>query len=249
MKLLGIIGNPLGHSFSKQYFTEKFVREGIEGWTYEKFPLGNISELPGLIASHPDLCGLNVTIPYKQQVIPYLDALDDEARQIGAVNCISFRNGRLTGHNTDAHGFRSSLLELIGNDRPAALVLGTGGAAKAVHYVLKGLGIDFIPVSRTKSEDVLNYDELDESIIYRSKLIINTTLLGTHPEVDALPDIPYRYLTPGHYLFDLVYNPAETAFMKRGREHGASICNGYGMLVGQAEAAWEIWWAKSGTRQ
>ncbi|MCC8019115.1 MAG: shikimate dehydrogenase [Rikenellaceae bacterium] len=241
MDIYGIIGNPLGHSFSKQYFTEKFRKEGIVGAVYEKFQLDDISQLPDLIASTPGLQGLNVTIPYKQQVLPYLDRLDDGARKIGAVNCISFRDGKLTGHNTDAAGFRASLLGFLGNERPDALVLGTGGAAKAVNYVLGELGINFTIVSRTKAPGILTYGELDGDVMAAHRLIVNTTPLGTFPDVDASPAIPYDLLTPAHRLFDLVYNPEETAFMRQGAARGARTVNGFGMLTGQAEKAWEIW--------
>ncbi|MCD8102804.1 MAG: shikimate dehydrogenase [Alistipes sp.] len=241
MDIYGIIGNPLGHSFSKQYFTEKFEREGVQGAVYEKFPLDDISQLPGLIATNPGLKGLNVTIPYKQQVIPYLDSLDDGAREIGAVNCISLRDGKLTGHNTDADGFRASLLEFLGDERPDALVLGTGGAAKAVNYVLDTLGIGHISVSRSKAPGTLTYGELDGSVMAAHMLIVNTSPVGTFPDVNSSPAIPYDLLTPAHRLFDLVYNPAETAFMREGAARGARTVNGFRMLIGQAEKAWEIW--------
>ena len=246
MKRFGLIGYPLGHSFSKGYFTEKFNREGFSEHVYENFPVEFIEELPGLIELHPDLEGLNVTIPHKQAVIPYLNELDSGAAEIGAVNCIKVIHGngstRLKGFNTDAVGFERSLLEMIGGLRPDALILGTGGASKAVAYVLTHLGIRFRFVSRTgNTEHILSYAELNLEIIARTPLIINTTPLGTSPNIESLPPIPYDGIGREHFLHDLVYNPAETAFLREGRLRGATVKNGYAMLVGQADRSWEIW--------
>lgn len=242
--LFGIIGRPLGHSFSARYFGEKFAAEGLDDHSYSKFELSDISELPALVASHPDLRGFNVTIPYKQQVIPLLDALSPEAERIGAVNCVKVENGRLTGYNTDALGFRNSLLELLGEERPAALVLGTGGASKAVKYILAQEGIDFLNVSRTPGPDAIAYHDLDRQTVQSHPLIVNATPLGTYPAVEGCPDLPYRFIGPRHRLFDLVYNPPLTAFLARGRERGARIMNGSRMLIDQAEKSWEIWNAR-----
>ena len=245
MKRFGLIGYPLGHSFSRGYFTEKFRREGLSECVYENFPLASIGELPGLVASRPDLVGLNVTIPYKQAVIPYLDGLDPRAEEIGAVNCIKINRvgGRvcLKGYNADAQGFERSLLELLGARRPDALILGTGGASKAVAYVLSALGIAYRFVSRTGGGEALSYTDLTPEIIAQTPLLIHTTPLGTFPDTETLPAIPYDGIGPGHFLHDLVYNPPETAFLREGRRRGAAVRNGYAMLVGQAECSWQLW--------
>lgn len=241
MKQYGLIGFPLGHSFSEKFFREKFARERITDCEYRNFPLKSIEEVTRMIAENPDLRGFNVTIPYKQAIIPYLDSLSDEARVIGAVNCVAIRPDGMRGYNTDAYGFEHSLLGLIGEARPDALVLGTGGASKAVCYVLERLGIRYKTVSRTASEKNTSYADLTPDIIRTHRLIVNTTPLGTFPDVDACPGIDYSALTPGHYLFDLVYNPPVTEFLRRGAAQGAATLNGYGMLVGQAEKSWEIW--------
>jgi len=240
MHLYGLIGMPLAQSFSKKYFTEKFEREHITDAAYELFPLENISLLTDLLASNPGLKGLNVTIPYKEQVLPFLHAASNEAKEIAAVNCIKISNGQLKGFNTDAPAFKNSLLPLLGSHHKNALVLGTGGAAKAVLQVLKGLGIDYAFVSRSKGAG-FTYEELNSSIIEAYPLIINTTPLGSYPKVDNAPAIPYEYLSSKNYLYDLVYNPSKTLFLQKGEERGATIKNGYEMLVGQAELSWQIW--------
>lgn len=237
----GLIGYPLGHSFSERYFAGKFVREGITGVEYRNFPLESIESLPGMLASQPDLRGFNVTIPYKEAIIPYLDELDDESQAIGAVNCVRIDGGRLYGYNTDAYGFRVALLDLIGEERPAALVLGTGGSSKAVRYALRKLEIDYLTVSRTAHPGGLTYRDLNEQIMASHRLIVNTTPLGMAPNLGSFPNLPYQYLAPGHFLFDLVYNPPITQFLAYGAEHGAATRNGYDMLVAQAEKSWEIW--------
>ncbi|UPK71306.1 shikimate dehydrogenase family protein [Chitinophaga filiformis] len=241
MKVYGLIGYPLSHSFSKGFFAEKFAREGIRDCMYESFPIPEIGELPALIAQYPDLQGLNVTIPYKQVVMPYLDEMSPAAAQIGAVNCIRFKNGRKTGYNTDAIGFRRSLEPLLKSYHNKALVLGTGGAAKAVQYVLENLNIPYKLVSRKASADSVSYEQLDASIMASHTLIINTTPLGMYPNVDAAPALPYELLTDKHLLYDLIYNPAVTAFLQQGADRGATIKNGHEMLILQAEASWEIW--------
>ena len=242
--MFGLIGYPLEHSFSSAYFTGKFREEGIEA-VYRNFPLEDISEFAILISNEPDLAGLNVTVPYKEKVVPHLDALGVTARTIRAVNTICVcRRGKgkaLIGHNTDIAGFRQSLEEHLGPRHDAALVLGTGGSSRAVCHVLKELGIPFSQVSRSRGEGVLGYEELDGQIVRKHLLIINTTPLGMHPDVDSFPDIPYEAVTPGHLLFDLVYNPAKTRFLAKGEEQGAATINGYDMLVYQAEASWKIW--------
>ncbi len=241
MKKYGLIGFPLTHSFSKKYFTEKFLSENIQGVEYEAYPLKDIAELKELLNREPLLAGLNVTIPYKEKVIPFLDDLSDEVRQIGACNCIHIQNGKLTGYNTDVIGFEKSLKKKLKPHHQNALVLGTGGAAKAVYYVLSNNGISFDKVSRTGGGNQLVYEALTKPIIDSHQLIINTTPLGMYPEVHAFPPIPYEYLDEQHYLFDLVYNPAKTVFLKKGEEQGAQIENGADMLIDQAEASWNIW--------
>lgn len=240
MRLFGLIGMPLAQSFSKKYFTEKFEKEGIADSMYELFPLEEIHQLSDLLLRHSNLEGLNVTIPYKEQVLPYLHAIDEEAKAIGACNCIKIKDGKLTGFNTDAPAFRESLLHQLQPHHNKALVLGTGGAAKAVVHVLRGLGIPFTYVSRSSGSGLV-YEELSQEIMEEYPLIINTTPLGSFPKMDTAPAIPYEYLTERHYLYDLVYNPAKTLFLQQGEERGATIKNGYEMLVGQAELSWKIW--------
>lgn len=236
----GIIGYPLGHSFSAGYFTQKFARLGINA-TYAAFPIEHISQLPALLQTHPNLRGLNVTIPYKQSVITYLDAVDPVAQQVGAVNCIAFTHSIKKGYNTDITGFRNSLLPLLQPHHRQALILGTGGAAKAVAYVLDHEGIDYTQVARTPSPNCITYDELTPDVIATHLLIINTTPLGMHPNINACPAIPYSAITPAHLAYDLVYNPAETKFLSLAAAQGAVIKNGLEMLHLQAEAAWHIW--------
>ncbi len=240
MDLYGLIGMPLTQSFSKKYFSGKFEKEGISGVAYELFPLENISLLSPLLKAHPNLRGLNVTIPYKEQVLPFLNELSKEAGDIGAVNCIKIKDNTLKGFNTDAPAFRKSLLPGLKPHHQKALILGTGGAASAVHYVLQSLGIACAFVSRSPDKG-LTYAHLTKELLDDHLLIVNTTPLGSFPKVDAAPDLPYEYLTRHHYLYDLVYNPAKTLFLQKGEERGADIQNGYEMLVGQAELSWEIW--------
>ena len=244
MRLFGLIGYPLGHSFSVPYFTEKFSKEQIDA-EYLNFPMEEIAAFEELVKDEPRLVGLNVTVPHKQNIIPYLDALDPTARSIGAVNTIFFcRRGdhlSLLGYNTDAPGFERSLKEHLQPHQKQALVLGTGGSSKAVEFVLRKMGIDYRMVSRSRGEGVLAYDQLDRSIVESHSLIINTTPLGMFPNVDSCADIPYGAVTSRHLLFDLVYNPERTRFLSLGEERGAAIVNGADMLVYQAEASWEIW--------
>ena len=243
MRQFGLIGYPLGHSFSKRFFTDKFQSEGIEA-AYETYPLENIELFPSLIQDI-ELSGLNVTIPYKEQVIPFLDEMDDAAAEIGAVNVIKFirSNDRLTlkGYNSDAAGFEQSLTPYLQPHHTKALILGTGGASKAIRYVLNKLGIQTQYVSRTASESKISYNQLSNELMDEYKLIVNASPLGTFPNVDTWPDIPYEFLTEKHLLFDVVYNPAETLFMKKGKEKGATVINGEPMLIGQALVAWSIW--------
>lgn len=238
--LYGLIGYPLGHSFSQKYFTEKFGNEGIDA-LYKNFPIEDITQLPALLDKYPQLSGFNVTIPYKEKVMQYLDEVSGEAIEIGAVNCVKITDGKLIGYNTDAFGFESSLLEFLGDPSPKALILGSGGASKAVRYVLKRLGVSYLIVSRNAQPGQIPYPDIDEKLLAEYHLIINTTPLGTYPEVDSAPSLPYECLSESHLLYDLVYNPAETKFMRLGGERGAKMMNGWNMLIGQAERAWEIW--------
>lgn len=242
--LFGLIGYPLSHSFSKRYFTEKFERENIAGHAYELFPLESIDLLPALLDSQPLLRGLNVTIPYKTAVLPYLHGLHAEAAQVGAVNTIVIKNKQLYGFNTDVYGFETSLFRALGTKAPSvsgALVLGTGGASKAVAFVLKKHGIPYTFVSRNPLPGQLAYSELQKSHIDANELIINTTPVGMQPKIDDLPPIPFQYIGEKHLLYDLIYNPQETAFMLRGKEKGAKVVNGLEMLYLQADKAWQ-WW-------
>ncbi|RFM36149.1 shikimate dehydrogenase family protein [Chitinophaga silvisoli] len=242
MKVYGLIGYPLSHSFSKGFFAEKFAREGIQGCVYDSFSLPAITELEPLMAQYgEELQGLNVTIPYKEAVIPYLDELSPAAAKMKAVNCIRFINGRKIGHNTDAIGFRRSLEPLLQPHHNKALVLGTGGAAKAVQFVLEALHIPYQLVSRQAGAGTIPYEAVTAGIIATHTLIINTTPLGMYPNVDAAPALPYEGLNEQHLLYDLIYNPAITAFLQKGADRGATIKNGHEMLILQAEASWEIW--------
>ena len=241
MRQFGLIGKSLSHSFSKIYFEEKFRREHIDT-SYSLFELADITEITDFLQQHPDLAGFNVTIPYKQQIIPYLDELSDEAQAVGAVNTVIVQhigNQIITkGYNTDIIGFRDSLQGIKVPE--SALILGTGGAAAAVKYVLEQLGCACTIVSRNP-ERGLPYSALTPEIIRQHKLIVNCTPVGTFPDINEKPDIPYEGISGDHYLYDLVYNPSETAFMKEGILHGAKVQNGLKMLHGQAEAAWNIW--------
>lgn len=242
--LYGLIGYPLTHSFSPAYFKKKFAGQNINA-VYEAFPITAIEELPALISSMRGLEGLNVTIPYKETVIGYLDELDDTAKEIGAVNCITIKNGYKKGYNTDATGFEQSLNPLLQPQHTHALILGTGGSSKAVAYVLKQLGIPFRLVSRNAGEGDMGYEALTAELITKHKLIINTTPLGMYPAVDAMPPIPYDAVGAQHLLFDLIYNPEETKFLLQGKAQGAVTKNGFEMLQLQAEAAWDIWTTSS----
>jgi shikimate dehydrogenase len=242
MRRYGLIGYPLSHSFSQRYFTDKFEREGIRDCTYSNFSLREIGELTGVL-SDPELCGLNVTIPYKQQVIPFLSELTPVVEAIGACNCIRIFDGGLVGHNTDVVGFERSLVPKLKPHHREALVLGTGGASRAVGYVLRKLGIGYRMVSRRPRPDTgdLGYEDVDGSVVAQATLIINTTPVGMYPNMEEYPPLPYAELNARHYLYDLVYNPERTLFLQRGAERGAAVENGYEMLIIQAEESWRIW--------
>lgn len=244
MNLYGLIGYPLSHSFSKKYFSEKFEKENIADCKYELFEIETIDLLNNTIqANKEELKGFNITIPHKETVIPFLDEIDPAAARIGAINVVKvLPNGQLKGYNSDYYGFLQSFKTLVGDlTNKKALILGTGGASKAVKAVLDDCGVTFQYVSRKPSKTILSYDEITPDIIADHKLIINTTPLGMSPKVEKAPDLPYEAITPNHYLFDLVYNPLETKFMKLGKERGAKVKNGLEMLELQAEKAWEIW--------
>ncbi len=246
MRLFGLIGFPLGHSFSKDYFKNKFASEEIDNVDFLNFELENLNGLCGLIEENSYLEGLTVTIPYKEAILSFMNEISDEVQKIGAMNVIKINrnNGRiyLSGYNTDAYGFEKSLLEYLDTHHKQAFILGTGGAAKAVAFVLDNLGINYLFVSRnTVKKDTVLYNDLTKESMASHTLIINATPMGMYPNVDICPDIPYQYLTDKHFLFDLVYNPQQTLFMKKGIEHGAMVCSGYDMLRYQADKAWEIW--------
>ena len=246
MHQFGLIGRTLSHSFSQLYFTQKFYSLNLQEHQYDLFELATVGQLPALLAAHPDLLGLNVTVPYKESVVPYLDDLAPSASRVGAVNVIErTANGRLRGHNTDYVGFRDSLRTFFpGRAEARALVLGAGGAAKSVSVALEELGIPYWAVTRDPLGTGLTYDDLTPALVAAHPLIINATPVGTFPHVDECPRLPYEALGEQHYLYDLVYNPAETLFMAKGKAAGAQVKNGFEMLCMQAEAAWNIWNAR-----
>ncbi len=237
----GLVGKNISYSFSKGYFTDKFSDLGLKGYSYENFDLQHIDELPELLKSISDVKGLNVTIPYKQEVILYLDELDAQAKEIGAVNTIKFDGKRLTGYNTDAYGFQKSIEPFLMSHHTKALILGTGGASKAIAFVFGQLGIDVSYVSREPDTAQIGYNDISQPVLDNHSILVNCTPLGTHPNIDQKPDIPYSYITQKHLLFDLIYNPEKTAFLKEGEQRGAHIVNGGRMLQLQADRAWEIW--------
>lgn len=243
MRKFGLIGFPLSHSFSPAYFAEKFTKEGIANCTYDAYPIDDIEKFPALLKGDSELEGINVTIPYKKSVIAYLDHCSDAVEKMAACNCIKIQNGIKTGYNTDVTGFEISLREKLLKHHTKALVLGTGGSAAAVEFVLQKLGIAYQFVSRQKDAENKNltYAELSANVMEACTLIINTTPLGMYPSVDSCPDIPYHLLSSRHYLFDLVYNPAETLFLQKGAANGAMVKNGADMLIIQAEESWKIW--------
>lgn len=241
MRRFGLLGYPLTHSFSQKYFTEKFVQLGLTDCMYENFSLPNINELQGVLKEHTDLRGFNITIPYKKQVLNFLHESTDAVKAIGACNCVNIKNGVFTGYNTDVIGFEKSLMPFLKINHTKALIFGTGGASAAVIFVLKKLGIEVQYVSRKNSDDAITYEQIDKPMIDSHHLLVNTTPLGMYPNADTCPDIPYQYLTPQHHLYDLVYNPAETKFLEKGRLQGATTQNGYEMLVLQADESWRIW--------
>ena len=243
MKLFGLIGYPLGHSFSKKYFDKKFEDENINNASFELFPIKDIGEYNRLIAVNQNLKGLAVTIPYKQSILPFINYVTVAAKEIGAVNCIKFIDGHTTGHNTDVIGFEKSLLPLLQPHHAKALVLGTGGSSKAVQYVLTQVGIPFLLVSRKKinSSNCINYIQIDEGIMKEHNVIINCTPIGMSPKENEKPAIPYHLLSPQHLLYDLIYTPEKTLFLQEAERRNCIIKNGFEMLVIQAEENWKIW--------
>lgn len=248
MKQYGLIGYPLSHSFSKKYFTHKFEQEHITDACYELYPLEQVEDIQHLLAAHADMCGLNVTVPHKINVLKYLHQVAPDAKTVGAVNCIRISakgpNLKLEGFNTDIYGFEMSLKPLLKSHHGQALVLGDGGAAKAVKYVLQKLGINYKIVTRKPHPGNLLFTQITPTHIKQHTLIINTTPLGMAPNVNECPPIPYEAITDKHLLYDLIYNPENTLFLQQGRQQGAVTKNGYEMLVLQAEKSWEIWAAK-----
>ncbi|MEO8236070.1 MAG: shikimate dehydrogenase [Flavobacterium sp.] len=243
MKKLGLLGKNINYSFSQNYFANKFEKEKIDNaFSYENFDIQNIDEFTTILKNNPNLIGLNVTIPYKEIVIPFLDELSKNAQEIGAVNTIRISpNGKLFGDNTDFFGFNKSLEPLLKPHHKTALILGTGGAAKAVAFGLKKLNLESVFVSRQEKENTITYNQINEKTFDDYQIIINCTPLGTFPKTELFPEISYQYFTSKHIAFDLIYNPEKTEFLKKAENNGAIIKNGYDMLVFQAEKAWEIW--------
>ncbi len=241
-KQFGLVGRNISYSFSKNYFTEQFQKNNTQDCTYENFDIQDINEFSKIIQNNPDLIGLNVTIPYKETVIPFLTKLSDNALKIGAVNVIKItKEGEIIGDNSDYYGFKKALEPLLQPHHTQALILGTGGASKAVAFALEQLGIAYTFVSRKISENTINYSQLNAENFKKYQIVINTTPLGTSPNTEVFPEIPYQYFNSKYIAFDLIYNPSETQFLKKAKEHGAVIKNGQEMLIFQAEKAWEIW--------
>jgi len=241
MRRFGLIGKTLKHSFSKSYFEKKFAGDGIKDCSYENFELQSINEFSKLIENNPELRGLNVTIPYKEEAVQFLQFKSEIVKKTGACNCIKIVNGELHGYNTDVIAFKNSLKKQLQSFHKCALVLGSGGASRAVQYALQQLNIDYLIVSRHKKENQLGYEDVGEDTIKGHQIIINTTPLGMYPNIDHDPPILYNALTPQHLLYDLTYNPLKTKFLQQGEAYGAQIINGYEMLVAQAEESWRIW--------
>lgn len=243
MKTFGLIGKHIQHSFSPSYFEQKFQKEKIDNCVYKLFPLAKITELHPLLQTEKTLVGLNVTIPYKQAIISLLDELSPQANAIGAVNTIKIQQGRLIGHNTDVYGFKTSLEQALTNEQRAtkALVLGTGGASKAVVHALSELEIPYQYVSRSNGKNLLTYEDITSDLLANHLLVINTTPLGMSPNIEGYPSLPYHAIGKQHLLFDLIYNPLQTVFIKKGQQYGATTINGLEMLHLQAEKAWNIW--------
>lgn len=241
MRTYGLIGYPLTHSFSQHYFAQKFLKLDITDAEYFSFSIPSISDLNNILSTHPNLCGFNITIPYKKKILNFLTHADETVKELGACNCVYIKNEQLFGYNTDVIGFEKSLMPFLQPHHQKALILGTGGAAAAVAYVLRKLNIEFKFVSREAGESNLSYEQLNAGIINDHTLIVNTSPVGQYPNINEAPELPYECLGTQHHLFDLIYNPNETSFLQKGKSRGATIQNGYEMLVLQAEASWDIW--------
>ena len=242
LKLFGLIGRNIDYSFSRKYFTEKFKKNNLSECVYKNYDLKDITDFKKLIKSSSNLNGLNVTIPYKKVIIPFLDELSKEAKAINAVNTIVFESsGKIIGHNTDYIGFKKALEEQYKSNPENALILGSGGASEAIKFVFKKIGCDFKIVSRFPSKDQLSYDQLSEKIIKKTDIIVNASPIGTYPNIMEAPNIPYKYLDSKHLLFDLIYNPKETEFLRKGKLYGSKVSNGLKMLKYQADKSWELW--------
>lgn len=241
-QLFGLVGRNIDYSFSRKYFTERFEKDNQTGFSYVNFDLTDISEFPSIIKNNRDLKGLNVTIPYKESVLPFLDKMSANAEKIGAVNTIRFtKKGYLKGYNTDYYGFKKTLKPLLQPFHKKALILGTGGASKGVAFALEQLGILYTFVSRTANENAIDYALVNATTFDNYQIVINCTPIGTSPDIDQCPDLPYDFFTEKHIAFDLIYNPEETLFLKKAKAQGATVKNGYEMLVFQAEKSWKIW--------
>lgn len=237
----GLVGKDISYSFSRGYFTKKFADLGLESYSYENFDFQAIEEISDVLKNNTDIKGMNVTIPYKQEVIPYLSEIDTEAEKIGAVNTIQFTKNGLKGYNTDAYGFKNAMAPFLKPHHKKALILGTGGASKAVAYVLEELGISYIFVSRNVGDNKISYEQVTEGILQEHTILVNCTPLGTHPNIKERPALPYEFISDRHFLFDLIYNPEKSAFLTAGETKGAQISNGLRMLELQADRSWEIW--------
>ncbi len=245
-KKIGLIGYPLSHSFSKKYFTEKFEKENLQDYEYLNFECNNLDDFPLILQQNPELIGLNVTIPYKEKILKYVDYKDPVVNETGASNTLLINNGKISAYNTDVYGFKESLLPLLEKQHKKALILGTGGASKAIKYVLKELNIKYISVSRMpKNTSQISYEQLTENIVLSHLLVINTTPVGSYPDEKKAPAFPYKFITPEHLFYDLIYNPSQTIFLKKAKEKGAKVSNGLKMLYLQAEKSWKIWQKKS----
>ena len=245
MRKFGLIGYPLGHSFSKQYFSEKFIRENIVDCSYENYPLESLGKFPDLISADPEICGLNVTIPYKTEILKYIDETESGIEEIGAVNVLKIKrienSIKVYGYNSDVTGIRESVTPYLKDNIKKALIFGTGGASRAVRYVLAEMGLEITLVSRSEKQACITYGQISPEIIQQADIVINTTPLGMYPDINTAPDIDYSLLNEKHILFDLVYNPEMTRFLKMGQERGCRIITGMLMLISQAERSWEIW--------
>lgn len=245
MRKFGLIGYPLGHSFSRKYFSEKFIRENIRGCSYDNYPLKSLDIFPDLVSADPEICGLNVTIPYKTEILKYIDETGPGIEEIGAVNVLKIKRIenkiKIFGYNSDVTGIRESVIPYLKGNVKKALILGTGGASRAVRYVLAEMGLKITLVSRSEKQGCITYRQISPEIIQQADIVVNTTPLGMYPDINTAPDIDYGLLNEKHILFDLVYNPEMTRFLKMGQERGCRIIKGMPMLISQAERSWEIW--------